>query len=191
MDSVGTTALHQVETGLQAYDVKARGDMPTLLFHRLYLRVLIREDDQLFPGCGLVVWVPYSPVQGPQPCDRWAMLEKDPGSRNFEGPQTHFTWDHLLAHIPCLGKRFFPSELGIRIASRTGDLGLIPGSGRSLAEENGNPLQYSCLENPMDREALWATVHGVAKSRTRLRDFTFTFMFYARWEFWPEFYFFS
>lgn len=42
MDSVGTTALHQVEIGLQAYDVEVRGNMPTLLFHRLYLRVLIR-----------------------------------------------------------------------------------------------------------------------------------------------------
>ena len=44
----------------------------------------------------------------------------------------------------------------------------------SLGEGNGNPLQYSCLENPMDRGAWWATVHGVAKSRTRLSDFTFT-----------------
>ena len=41
-----------------------------------------------------------------------------------------------------------------------------PGSGRSPGEENGNPLQYSCLENSMDREAWWATVHGVPKSRT-------------------------
>ena len=40
-------------------------------------------------------------------------------------------------------------------------------------ERNGNPLQYSCLENPMDGEAWWATVHGVAKSWTRLSDFTF------------------
>ena len=174
MDSVGTTALHQVETGLQAYDVKARGDMPTLLFHRLYLRVLIREDDQLFPGCGLVVWVPYSPVQGPQPCDRWAMLEKDPGSRNFEGPQTHFTWDHLLAHIPCLGKRFFPSELGIRIASRTGDLGLIPGSGRSLAEENGNPLQYSWLKKISWTEDLGLQSMWSQKSRTQLSNYSHT-----------------
>ena len=48
-----------------------------------------------------------------------------------------------------------------------GDAGLIPGSGRSLGERNGNLLQYSCLENPMDRRAWWATaVHGVAKSRT-------------------------
>ena len=44
---------------------------------------------------------------------------------------------------------------------------------------NGNPLQYSCLENPMDGGAWWAAVHGVAKSRTRLSDFTFTFHFHA------------
>ena len=48
----------------------------------------------------------------------------------------------------------------------TGDMGLIPGSGRSPGGENGNPLQYSCLENPLDRGARWATVHGVAKSCT-------------------------
>ena len=46
------------------------------------------------------------------------------------------------------------------------DPGLIPGSGRSLGERNGNPLQYSCLEDPMDREAWWVTVYRVAKSWT-------------------------
>ena len=46
-------------------------------------------------------------------------------------------------------------------------------------EGNGTPLQYSCLENPMDGGTWWAAVHGVAKSRTRLRDFTFTFHFHA------------
>ena len=46
-------------------------------------------------------------------------------------------------------------------------------------EGNGTPLQYSCLENPMDRGAWWAAVHGVAKSRTRLSAFTFTFHFHA------------
>ena len=51
-------------------------------------------------------------------------------------------------------------------ACNGGDLGLIPGSGRSPGEENGNPLQYSCLENPMDRGAWQAIVHGVAKSQT-------------------------
>ena len=48
-----------------------------------------------------------------------------------------------------------------------------------IREGNGNPLQYSCLENTMDGGAWWAAVHGVAKSRTRLRDFTFTFHFHA------------
>ena len=43
------------------------------------------------------------------------------------------------------------------------DMGSIPGLGRSLRGENGNPLQYSCLENPMDRGVWWATVHGVTK----------------------------
>ena len=49
------------------------------------------------------------------------------------------------------------------------DTGSIPGSGRSLGGGHGNPLQYSCLENPMDRGTCWATVHRVAKSQTRLK----------------------
>ena len=48
-------------------------------------------------------------------------------------------------------------------ACNAGDLGLIPGSGRTLGGGHGNPLQYSCLENPMDRGAWWATVHGGPK----------------------------
>ena len=59
-------------------------------------------------------------------------------------------------------------------ACNAGDLGSIPGLGRSPGEGNSNPLQYSCLENPMDRGAWQATVHGVAKSRTRLSDFTYS-----------------
>ena len=58
-------------------------------------------------------------------------------------------------------------------ACNVGDPGSIPGLGRSPGEGNGNPLQYPCRESPMDREAWQATVHGVAKSRTRLCDFTF------------------
>ena len=49
----------------------------------------------------------------------------------------------------------------------------------NIGEGNGNPLQYSCLENPMDGGAWWAAVHGIAKSQTRLSDFTFTFHFHA------------
>ena len=56
-----------------------------------------------------------------------------------------------------------------------GDPGLIPGSGKSPGEGNGNPFQYSWLGNSMDAGAWWPIVHGVAKSQTRLSDFTFTF----------------
>ena len=55
-------------------------------------------------------------------------------------------------------------------AYKAGDLSLIPESGRSLWEENDDPLQYSCLKNPMNRGAWWATVHSVAKSRIWLSD---------------------
>ena len=65
-------------------------------------------------------------------------------------------------------------------ASNAGDPGSIPGSGRSPGEGNGNPLQYSCLENPMDGEAQQATVHRVAKSRTRLSDSTYLLTYYKK-----------
>ena len=60
--------------------------------------------------------------------------------------------------------RGFPGSLdGRESACNAGDLALIPGSGRSPGEGNGNPLQYSCLENPMDRGAQWATVYGLQR----------------------------
>ena len=59
-------------------------------------------------------------------------------------------------------------------ACNAGDPGLIPGSGRSPGEGNGNPFQYSFLENFMDTGAWWVIVHGVAKSWTRLSDFHFS-----------------
>ena len=59
---------------------------------------------------------------------------------------------------------------GKESTSNVGDPGLIPGWGRSLGGGNGNPLQHSCLENPTDREAWWATVHRVAQSRTQLKQ---------------------
>ena len=67
----------------------------------------------------------------------------------------------------------FPSGLEVKAsACNVGDLGSIPGSGRPPGEGNGNLLQYSYLENPMDGGAWWATVHGVSKSQTRLSHFT-------------------
>ena len=64
-------------------------------------------------------------------------------------------------------------ELVKNLAASAGDtkeVGLIPGSGRSSREGNGNPFQYACLENSMDRAAWWPTVHEVAKSQTRLSN---------------------
>ena len=57
-------------------------------------------------------------------------------------------------------------------ARNVGDPGLIPGLGRSPGEGNGNPLQYSCLENPRDGGAWWAAIYGVAQSQTRLKQFS-------------------
>ena len=75
--------------------------------------------------------------------------------------------------MPSIG---FPGGSEVKTsACNVEDLGSIPGLGRSPGEGNGNPLQYSCLENPMDGEGWWTTVHGVAKSWTRQSDFTFTF----------------
>ena len=65
-----------------------------------------------------------------------------------------------------INTRGFPGGSdGKESACNAGDLGYIPGSERCAGEGNGNQLQYSCLGNPMDREAWWATVHGVPKSR--------------------------
>ena len=61
----------------------------------------------------------------------------------------------------------FPGDSdGKESAHNAGDLGLVPGSGRSPGEENGYPFQYSCLENSMERGTWLATVHGVAESQT-------------------------
>ena len=65
----------------------------------------------------------------------------------------------------------FPGGSVIKnLPDNTGDLSLFPGSGRSLGEGNGNPLQYSFLVNPMDREDWQATVHGITKSWTQLSN---------------------
>ena len=94
-------------------------------------------------------------------------------------------------HIPCIGRRILnrwatkevldlhfngiPVALVVKnlfaSAGDVGDSGSLSRLGRSPGEGNGTPLQYSCLENPTDRGAWWATVHAVAKSRTRLNDF--------------------
>ena len=88
-------------------------------------------------------------------------------------PGCRFHW-HIIA-LSKLPMWFSCKEF----ACNAGDVGSIPGLGRSPGEGNGNPLQYSCLEGPMDGGAWLAAVHGFAKSWTRLSDFTFTFTFHV------------
>ena len=72
--------------------------------------------------------------------------------------------------LPTLVFLGFPGGSEVKAsACNVGDLGSIPGSERSHGEGNANPLQYSCLENPMEGGAWWATDHGVSKSQTRLK----------------------
>ena len=78
-------------------------------------------------------------------------------------PCAHIT--HINTSMYTLHKVFPHSSVSKESACYAGDLGLIPGSGRSPGEGNNNPLQYSCLENPVDRGAWWATVHGVIRVR--------------------------
>ena len=77
----------------------------------------------------------------------------------------------LNIYLVCILKGFPGGSEVQASASSAGDPGSIPGLGRFPGEGNVNPLQNSCLENPMDGGSWWATVHGVAKSRTRLSDF--------------------
>ena len=76
----------------------------------------------------------------------------------------HIPRTELLGHMGILG---FPGGSDSKeLSCNAQDLGLIPGSGRSLGKGNDNPLHYYCLEDSMDRGAWWATVLGVAKSQT-------------------------
>ena len=82
-----------------------------------------------------------------------------------------YVWNHTGYFLSLRTHVSFPSGSDSKESpANAGDLSLTPGLGRYPEEGNGNPLQYSCLEHPMDRGAWWATVHGVAKSQTRLNS---------------------
>jgi len=85
----------------------------------------------------------------------------------MQAPQAALVFFNMF---PSFSEDFPHSSVGKESACNAGDLGSILGSGRSPGGGNGNPLQYSCLENSMDRGAWWATVHGVAKSQMQLSD---------------------
>ena len=111
-----------------------------------------------------------------------AYLYSCPGFTDVTGKPGYHSRDRRADTHPACGPRtghhFFPraSQVALVVknlpanAGDARDVGSIPDSERSPGVGNGNPLQYSCLENPMDGGAWRATVHGVAKSRTRLSD---------------------
>ena len=110
------------------------------------------------------------PVQGPSCwCGPWTV------SFSIHGTPVLYPWTLAATQCRVLDKQVwskgFPGGSDSKeSACNAGDLGSIPGSGRSPGRGHGNPLQYSCLENPMDRGAWRATAYGVAKSQTRLSD---------------------
>ena len=75
---------------------------------------------------------------------------------------------HIKSTYRYMYRGFLGDSGGKESACNAGDPDLIPGLGRSPGEGNGNPLQYSCLENPMDRGAWWTAAHCVAKSQTQM-----------------------
>ena len=90
--------------------------------------------------------------------------------KSFPGHKRILKIPEIFKHRPMATLGFPGSSDGKESVYNVGDLASISGSGRSLGEGSGNPLQYSCLENPMDRGAWWDTVHGVVKSQTQLSD---------------------
>ena len=97
-----------------------------------------------------------------------------PSSRGSSWPRdrTHISHIYLYLQVGFLPLCFPRGSKGKESACNAGDWGSIPGSGRCPEEGNSIPLQYSCLGNPMDRGAWWATVHGIAKSWTWLKQFS-------------------
>ena len=92
----------------------------------------------------------------------YVVIQVNFGKKSFVSSEIFFFWGLKIRGASQVVKN--PPANGGYVS----DTGLIPGLGRSPGGGNGNPLQYSCLGNPMDREAWWATVHGAAKSQTRL-----------------------
>ena len=107
------------------------------------------------------------------------------GKNLHRSKHTHCTYVSFLVfklYYSCI-MGFTGSSAGKESTCKAGDSGSIPELGRSHGEGIGNPLQYSCLENSMDREAWWAIVHRVTKSQKRLSDLTLTNVpLSPRWE---------
>ena len=123
------------------------------------------------PSCGVVFRWPEQtyPVPGRDSCPRAAVVLKTRVLLGIRGG----TWDSYQFRSQTVWGNFTFSQSALSCFIN------LPRAQPYIGEGNGTPLQYSCLENPMDGGAWWAAVHGVTKSRARLSDFTFTFHFPA------------
>ena len=141
----------------------------------------------VFSGWHIYIHIQFSPVA--QLCQTLceSMDCRTPGlpvhHQLPEFMQTHVHWVGVHTHThththtymtDCLSPAsvFLGSSVVKNLSPNAGDIGLIPGLERSPGEGNGEPFQYSCLGNAMDRGAWWITVHGVTKSQTQLSDWT-------------------
>ena len=112
-----------------------------------------------------------SDSEGPQNFLEWPSLGKDWAGRPGQA-QWSVTAIEAPLHPRSCSLGFPGGADGKESACRAGDLGKIPGSGRSPGEVNGYPLQYSSLENSMDREARWTAAYRITKGQTKLNDWT-------------------
>ena len=163
-----------------------------LLYSRCWNKAVIKESIRVRTKIWLLLLVQLRDAGYLLVWDKWTF-------HTLPHPQS-ISWDSLPRESSSLQRSSFPGSLppthlrrgkekqgfhgGSEVkmsACNAGDLGSIPGLGRSPGEGNGNPFQYSCLESPMDRGDWWATVHGVAKSRAQLSDFTITYGIFVRW----------
>ena len=147
------------------------------VFFKPYPLYHTREDNTefYFPSVSdKSSWIPELPLPGPSnstliPYSGGWLLGHYKGGRI----------EYILLAMHYLRVYFPGGSVAKKLPTNAGDVGLIAGLGRFPGKENGNPLQYSCLGNPMDRRAWQATVHGVAKSWTHLSDSTITTLMYT------------
>ena len=135
-------------------DKTFRLDVPRHSHPWLLEGTVIREEWSLLQGTSATDWRPFT---------QWLMVGRD--------------W--LISFLHFQNWRYLESEREVAQLCPILRMNNIKDQSCNIGEGNGTPLQYSCLENPMDGGAWWAAVHGVARSRTQLSDFTFTFHFHA------------
>ena len=140
-------------------------------FRVFFLFFFFHADSTYFFVFSFSPWKESSQSNGPQSAGK-----ATPGSHDncIFASSTTVSVGLVPRSLSQFAKDFPGGSDGKVSAYNTGNPGSIPGSEGSPGAGNGNPLQYSCLANPMDGGAWQATVHGVAKSQTRLSDFTFT-----------------